>query len=139
MHQNLFIIVVFLQSGYLCEENLNENVHNFKNFINDKTSSLKRLIDEHNFNKEMVKSIGKDEDAVNSYEDITILDDDGQLKNLKFKSARLKIPVELNNLINHSDKVSDNESGQNSDKDYTQQSKFFDELGCKLLFLLYFL
>ncbi|CAH0716922.1 unnamed protein product, partial [Brenthis ino] len=77
----------------------------------------------------MVKSIGKDEDAVNSYEDITILDDDGQLKNLKFKSARLKIPLELNNLISHSDKVSDSESGQNSDKDYTQQSKFFDELG----------
>lgn len=136
MSLKILLVVIVLQSA-LSEDIINDNMYKSKDFLHDRNSALARLISEQKFSNEVVRNAGKDVDVVNSYEDITILDDDGQLKSLKFKSARLKLP-ELSNLISVSDldNLSDNDSDSgHSDKDVSvQQSKFFDELGCKYLF-----
>ncbi|XP_068622182.1 serine proteinase stubble-like [Battus philenor] len=106
---------------------------------------LLRLLDERKFNSDVLKSIGKESDVVNHYEDITILDSNGQLKNLKYKSANTpRVPVELqvfqsDKIVkNHSNKVTESdtqvESTLNGDHDVNfdsnrPKSKFFDEIG----------
>ncbi|XP_014364078.2 serine proteinase stubble isoform X4 [Papilio machaon] len=113
--------------------------------INDEGNpGLLRLLNEKKFNSELIKNVGKETDVVNHYEDITILDSDGHLKNLKYKSA--SVPVKLQrvlqsdeNIKKHSDKVTESDTqvestlkgdNQNINIDSSRyKSKFFDELG----------
>ncbi|XP_072937477.1 uncharacterized protein [Epargyreus clarus] len=117
-------------------ESINENLYDSKNIIHENgNSGLLRLIKESKFDKDIVKHIGLESDAVNNYEDITILDENGELKNLKYKSAY--IPVKLQQVKNGLTKVSDTNSGVGQSvlegdgykvETNTQKSKFFDEL-----------
>ncbi|XP_048002000.1 brain-specific serine protease 4-like isoform X3 [Leguminivora glycinivorella] len=118
-------------------DTVNENLYASKNFINPNGNNvISRLISESKFNSDIIKNIGKDTDSVNHYEDITILDENGQLKNLKFKSAnKIKIPSDD---FKTDIKVSDNQVENPvtlSEIDETKyelsghKSKFFDEIG----------
>lgn len=133
-----------------------------KNLVNVNSNVISRLLSESKFNAETVKSIGKVTDAVNHYEDITILDENGQLKNLKYKSANKKpsdINANYNGLIGdlghddnaHANIVSDDKHDQIevpvklSEIDEVKyelsghRSKFFDEIGCKYILIVYIL
>lgn len=82
-------------------------------------------------------------DNVNRFEDITILDDDGQIKNIKMKSVSngVKFPSD-NNSDNNSDQVTNQleqpvtntGSMEQSKEGNGQKSKFFDEIGRKYRF-----
>lgn len=151
MSSTKVIIVLHLLCTVICDtidnldvDALNQNLFDSKNILNDNVNYvLPKLLRESKFNSEMINNPGRNDDIVNNYEDITILDDDGQLKNLKYKSA--KIPTsQLQNLM-HSDvrltKVSDKvtqievpvtNSDKNELKVQNQKPKFFDELdACK--------
>lgn len=143
---NIFLLVILLNQLVKCDDEsevVNDNINEIKNFVNKNIKTgFKRLLNENKYNKDVLKTIGKEKDIVNSYEDITILDDDGQLKNLKYKSVKAKIPEQLHNLVSHSD-VGESEKdikGQaiNNVSTHantnTQKSKFFDEIGCKYTF-----
>ncbi|KAH9634720.1 hypothetical protein HF086_015593 [Spodoptera exigua] len=100
-----------------------------------------RILKENKFNSDVVNSVGTNSDVVNNYEDITILDDNGKLKNLKFKSAAPKQPLGLINSDLTLTKVNQIEvpvTEQYEDEvkfeAVGQKPKFFDELsslGCK--------
>ncbi|KAM3955972.1 serine proteinase stubble [Aphomia sociella] len=114
-------------------------MHETKNLILDKGAVLTKLLIESKYNSDVLKNIGEKSDFVNHYEDITILDDSGQLKKLKYKSAEQpKIPITLQNLgsdlhVPLSDEVTEvtvTNSDNNVLKDLSRhKSKFFDELG----------
>ncbi|CAH2084116.1 unnamed protein product [Euphydryas editha] len=136
---NILMVVILFNQSIKCEDEsevVNDNINEIKNFVNKNIKSgFTRLLNENKYNKEVLKNIGKEKDIVNSYEDITILDDDGQLKNLKYKSVKPKIPVQLHNLVSHSDVVSESEKDNEGQKinnvaTNMKKSKFFDELGC---------
>lgn len=142
---------------------VNSNLYDSKNLVHrdGSTEVLAKLLMESKFNSDMLKNFGKNSDTVNRYEDITILDKNGQLKNLKYKSAnRPKIAQNFKNMVqSQTEKVSDKVTGVNDkvtkvvdketssqvespvavniDKDESKldlaghKSKFFDELGCK--------
>lgn len=135
-------------SNVICDIDLdvvNKNLFDSINFVNKKTDVvLTKLLSENKFNSDIIKSVGKNSDVVNNYEDITIMDDNGHLKNLKFKSALPK--SQFDNLINSdvrltkvSDKVTqiDRPVTESYDEDEVkfeaggQKPKFFDELGRK--------
>lgn len=125
---------------------VNENLFDSKNLLNDKTNFvLPKLLRENKFNADIIKNPGKINEVVNHYEDITIMDDDGQLKTLKYKSANVP-KSQLLNLVNYdnrltkvSDKVTQIEvhvTDSDDDElkfDAGQKPKFFDELGCKFI------
>ncbi|CAB3241863.1 unnamed protein product [Arctia plantaginis] len=141
------IILLHLLSKVICDniDNLdidvyNENLFDSKNLLNDNVNYvLPKLLRESKFNSEIIKNPGPNDDTVNYYEDITILDDDGQLKNLKYKSADIA-KSQLQKFVNSdirltkvSDKVNQIEVPvTNSDKVelkvQSQKPKFFDEL-----------
>lgn len=154
----LLVLIYLLKKivPVLCENSedvVNENLFYSKNMIHDEGNpGLIRLLSENKFNLEILKNVGKESDVVNHYEDITILDSDGELKNLKYKSA--KIPVKQR--VIHSDeknkkqndKVMESDTqvestlkGDNNDNfdSSRHKSKFFDELGCKYMFMYHFL
>jgi hypothetical protein len=73
------------------------------------------------------------------YEDITIMDDDGQLKNLKIKSANKKSQsISDSNKVNHVEyPVTENSVKYHVNSEGGTKLKFFDELqqlGCKYLY-----
>nr|XP_026483795.1 serine proteinase stubble-like isoform X1 [Vanessa tameamea] len=130
----LVIVTILLKDNFVKpDENtdvINENLKENKNLANKNlNSALIRLLNDQKFDKNIIKTFGNDNDAVNSYEDITILDENGELKNLKYKSAKAKVPVELHNLINKSESDKDVNLGHNRDVPNTKKSKFFDEIG----------
>lgn len=152
----LFILILLLKKIAHCKcdnseesaEVANDNLFDSKNMIGHRgNAGLIRLLNEKKFDTDVIRGIGKEEDVVNHYEDITILDSSGQLKHLKYKSANVpKIPVKLrevvqsdNKVIKHSDIVTESntqvESTLNSENEEINssrhKSKFFDELGCK--------
>ncbi|KAJ8707091.1 hypothetical protein PYW08_011225 [Mythimna loreyi] len=123
---------------------VNKNLFDSKNFLNKKTDVvLTKLLNENKFNSDIISSVGKNSDVVNNFEDITIMDDNGHLKNLKFKSALPK--AQFDNLINSevsltkvSDKVSqiDRPVTESYEDEVEfeaggQKPKFLDELGRK--------
>ncbi|XP_052754182.1 serine proteinase stubble-like isoform X3 [Galleria mellonella] len=139
---SLLLIINVITCDYLDSDNdvVNNDLHQTKNLILDKGAVLTKLLSESKYNSDIVNSIGKETDVVNHYEDITVLDNDGQLKNLKYKSAnKPQTPVKLQNLIGDvhvtklSDKVTDNKVINNDRhelKDLSgHKSKFFDQLG----------
>ncbi|XP_013136655.1 PREDICTED: brain-specific serine protease 4-like isoform X1 [Papilio polytes] len=144
----LLVLIYLLKKivPVLCESSedvVNENLFYSKNMIHDEGNpGLIRLLNENKFNSEILKNVGKESDVVNHYEDITILDSDGELRNLKYKSA--KIPVkqrvihsdEKNKKQNYKVMESDTQvestlKGDNNDNfdSSRHKSKFFDELG----------
>lgn len=131
------------------EDAVNTNMYDSKNLMyRDGNSVLSKLLTESLFNSDIIKSVGKDSDTVNHYEDITILGDDGQLKNLKYKSAFMPKKENVQNLVTKvNNKVTQVTSDNQievpvtiDDKDNSKitlsahKSKFFDELGCKYYF-----
>lgn len=131
------------------EDAVNTNMYDSKNLMyRDGNSVLSKLLTESRFNSDIIKSVGKDSDTVNHYEDITILGDDGQLKNLKYKSAFTPKKENVQNLVTKvNNKVTQVTSDNQievpvtiDDKDNSKitlsahKSKFFDELGCKYYF-----
>ena len=144
----VFIVFIHLFCNVICDIDLdvvNKNLFDSKNFVNKKTDAvLTKLLSENKFNSDIIKNVGKNSDVVNNYEDITIMDDNGNLKNLKFKSALPK--SQFDNSINSdvlltkvSDKVTqiDRPVTESYDEDEVrfeaggQKPKFLDELGCK--------
>ncbi|XP_022817271.1 brain-specific serine protease 4 isoform X3 [Spodoptera litura] len=93
------VFLILLISDSICDIDLdvvNKNLYDSKNFLHKNTNAvLSRILEENKFNSDVVNSVGTNSDVVNNYEDITILDDNGKLKNLKFKSAAPKQPVDL--------------------------------------------
>lgn len=75
---------------------INDDLYINKNFVHNNNYALHRIL-----NEKSVKDILNDEnETVNNYEDITILDESGHLRNLKFKSAnKLNIPDKFKVLI----------------------------------------
>ncbi|PZC80493.1 hypothetical protein B5X24_HaOG200410 [Helicoverpa armigera] len=138
----LLLINIFSQT--ICDIDLdivNENLHVSKNVINKNNNVvIKKLLNENKFNSEIIKSVGKNSDVVNNYEDLTVMDDNGKLKNLKFKSA---IPVsDFENFINSDTSVTKFERVTQIEVPVTEKyddevsfeagalkPKFFDELG----------
>lgn len=143
------VFLMHLFSNFLCDIDLdvvNKDLFDSKNFVNKNTDAvLNKLLNEKKFNSEIIRSVGKDNDVVNNFEDITTMDDKGNLKNLKYKSVLPK--SELENLVNsdvipnkvsvvpqievpvteiYEDEVKFEAGGL--------KPKFFDELGCKYLF-----
>lgn len=147
-------------------DSLNLNMYDSKNIINKNGNIvIQKMLIESKFNSDIIKNFNKNKntDAVNHYEDITVLDKNGQLQNLKFKAVNVpKIPESLKNKVQYqlvtkvtnsrdklvtvpvkvNDKVtSDNqvEKPGTADKDIVQiqahglKSKFFEELGRKYL------
>ncbi|CAH2229303.1 jg17052 [Pararge aegeria aegeria] len=114
-------------------ETVNEDLFDLKNLIRDNVNfGYSRLLSDNKFDKQVIKNFGGDSDAVNSYEEITILDDKGELKNFKFKAAKPKIPVKNQNLVKNNDKVTDYSEkigDQNDISANKQKPKFFDEIG----------
>lgn len=146
------IFLLHLFGKIICDIDLdvvNKNLFDSKNFVNQKTDVvLTKLLSESKFNSDIIKSVGKNNDIVNNYEDITIMDDDGKIKNLKFKSA---LPQQQNMVISDvltkvSDKVTQievpvTESDDDDDVKFEAagpKPKFFDELGCKYLLQVYY-
>lgn len=154
------VLTVLLQSvvsqDYSDEETVNDNLYDTKNFVNVNSNAvLRKLFSESRFNTKIIKTIGNPNDVVNHYEDITVLDENGQLKNLKLKAA--KVPESLKNSVKNyvkvptmevasdSDSTKVNSNGDdsgNSDKLSDSEtkvevsgnkSKFFDEIGCKYI------
>ncbi|CAK1548813.1 unnamed protein product [Leptosia nina] len=128
---NLPILIIALLSVVKTKsEFVNENLYDSKNILSDSTIGLQRLINEKKFDENLVKSVGQNANVVNNYEEITVLDN-GELKNLKYKSAKPKLPGNF--------KVTNRDSVRSSVKgklDKTK-SKFFDEIGCKYCSLLF--
>lgn len=100
MYTLSFITVLLFLSMFVsskCKDesdSLNSNLFDSKNIINNNGNNvLQKLLIESKFSSDILKNFDKNKntDAVNNYEDITVLDKNGQLKNLKFKTA--KIPV----------------------------------------------
>nr|XP_049700492.1 serine protease filzig isoform X1 [Helicoverpa armigera] len=138
----LLLINVFSQ--IICDIDLdivNENLSDSKNVINKNNNVvIKKLLNENKFNSEIIKSVGKNSDVVNKYEDLTVMDDNGKLKNLKFKSA---VPVsDFENFINSDTSVTKFERVTQIEVPVTEKyddevsfeagalkPKFFDELG----------
>lgn len=85
--------------------NFNLNLYDSKNIINKNGNIvLQKMLTESKFNSDIIKNFDKNKntDAVNHYEDITVLDKNGQLKNLKFKAANIpKIPESLKNKVQY--------------------------------------
>ncbi|XP_059062589.1 brain-specific serine protease 4 isoform X1 [Achroia grisella] len=139
------ILLLLLNNLIRCEDIdsdndiVNTNVHETKNLLLDKGAVLTRLLSENKYKTDILKNIGKKADIVNHFEEITVLDDNGQLKNLKYKSAsKPQIPVTLQNLVSdvHVTKLSDKVTGDTDTNDKHElkdlsghKSKFFDELG----------
>ncbi|XP_026741968.1 brain-specific serine protease 4 isoform X2 [Trichoplusia ni] len=96
------VFLMHLFSNLLCDIDLdvvNKDLFDSKNFVNKKTDVvLNKLLNEKKFSSEIIRSVGKDNDVVNNFEDITIMDDKGNLKNLKYKSVLPK--SEFENLVN---------------------------------------
>lgn len=149
------LVILVILNSVLCdddaeEETVNDNLFKTKNLVDSKGSNtiLTKLLSESRFNKDTVRSLGKDNDVVNHYEDITILGDDGELKKLKFKSVVAPtIPEKLQsnlNIVTHSELDSDKltntvsadetkkgEEEKNKSEGGVYRSKFFDEMGSK--------
>lgn len=149
------LVILVILNSVLCdddaeEETVNDNLFKTKNLVDSKGSNtiLTKLLSESRFNKDTVRSLGKDNDVVNHYEDITILGDDGELKKLKFKSVVAPtIPEKLQsnlNIVTHSeldsdkltntvsaDKTKKGEEEKNKSEGGVYRSKFFDEMGSK--------
>ncbi|KAG7312656.1 hypothetical protein JYU34_000979 [Plutella xylostella] len=147
------LVILFILNSVLCddeaeEETVNDNLFKTKNLVDSKGSNtiLTKLLSESRFNKDTVRSLGKDNDVVNHYEDITILGDDGELKKLKFKSVVAPtVPEKLQsnlNIVTHSeldsdkltntvsaDKIKKGEEEKNKSEGGVYRSKFFDEMG----------
>lgn len=124
---------------------VNKNIHDSNNLIRGSGNNVvKRLISESEFNAEIIRNIGRNSDAVNNYEDITVLDDDGELKTLKYKSVPAKVPIGLQNVPYKSDEVLTGDKlnsltpvEDESNSNVALKSKFFDELGCKYIFYIH--
>lgn len=86
-------------------DSLNLNMYDSKNIIyKNGNSMLQKMLIDSKFNSDIIKNFDKNKntDAVNHYEDITVLDKTGQLKNLKFKAANVpKIPESLKNKVQY--------------------------------------
>ncbi|XP_061381252.1 serine proteinase stubble-like isoform X3 [Danaus plexippus] len=93
---------------------------NFSHIIKTKESASDRKSDlvgvNGDYNSDVLKAL-LERDAVDSHEDITIMDREGNIKNIKYKSA-FKSP-QIQSLKNNRD---DTKIG-------SQKSKFFDEIG----------
>lgn len=146
----ILLHILNVKSDDELEETVNTNMYDSKNLIyRDGNSVLSKLLTESRFNSDIIKNVGKDSDTVNHYEDITILGEDGQLKNLKFKSAFTPKQQNVVNLVSKVSEVtkvnkvtSDSQlelpvtTVGNDDSNINlsaHKSKFFDELGCKYL------
>uniref|UniRef100_A0A2A4JXT5 Peptidase S1 domain-containing protein n=1 Tax=Heliothis virescens TaxID=7102 RepID=A0A2A4JXT5_HELVI len=85
------LLLINLIHKTICDIDLdivNENLYDSKNVINENSNVvIKKLLNENKFSSDIIKSVGKNSDVVNNYEDLTIMDNNGKLKNLKFKSA----------------------------------------------------
>lgn len=102
-----FFLSAFAKSNCQDDDNdsLNLNLFDSKNIINNNGNFvLQKMLTESKFNSDIIKNFDKNKntDAVNHYEDITVLDRNGHLKNLKFKAASVpKIPESLKNKVQY--------------------------------------
>lgn len=96
-------------------------------------SAILRFINERRFDENLVKNVEKNTGVVNNYEEITVLED-GELRNLKFKTARPMVPVKL--IVRNESDVTESEMTKKHEKLDKTKSKFFEELGRKYLLLL---
>lgn len=99
-----FFLYVFVKASCQDDESdsLNSNLFDSKNIISKNGNIvLQKLLIESKFNTDIIKNFDKNKntDAVNHYEDITILDKNGQLKNLKYKTAH--VPDSLRNKVQY--------------------------------------
>ncbi|XP_053621539.1 brain-specific serine protease 4-like isoform X3 [Plodia interpunctella] len=139
---NFHMLLLILFRNVKCddldsESDVVNNLHDSKNLISDNGVVFSKFLSNSKYNSDVIKNIGSDNDAVNHYEDITILDNDGQLKNLKYKSvSNINVPVKLKNAVgdNLVTKLSDKVISEDSMDELKfhlngQKSKFFEELG----------
>lgn len=134
-------LIILLKNPIKCDDydtdsDVINNLHDSKNLVFDNGVVLSKILSESKYNSDVIKNIGKDTDVVNHFEDITVLDDDGQLKNLKYKSANMvKIPDTFSDVAKLSDKnsdvKSDNELGQSGQKSIGLLTGTLEDLGCK--------
>lgn len=100
-----FFLSAFAKSQDDDNDSLNFNLFDSKNIINKNGNIvLRKMLSESKFNTDIIKNFDKNKmtDAVNHYEDITVLDKNGQLKNLKFKAADVpKIPESLKTKVQY--------------------------------------
>lgn len=86
-------------------DSLNLNMYDSKNILNKNGNVvLSKMLIESKFNSDIIKNFDKNinTDAVNHYDDITVLDKNGHLKNLKFKTANIpKVPESLKNKVQY--------------------------------------
>lgn len=102
-----FFLSAFAKSN--CQDDYNDsfnfNLYDSKNIINNNGNIvLHKMLTESKFNSDIIKNFDKNKntDTVNHYEDITVLDKNGQLKNLKFRAANApKIPESLKNKLEY--------------------------------------
>lgn len=107
-----------------------------KDLVNEDSKTLSELLIKSKHKENIITDLEKIGNEVNRYEDITVLDDDGHIKTLKYKSVNHKTPVDIQNLVD-SDlvmKLSKVNDKKNDEKDVTaMKSKFFDDIGRKYL------
>ncbi|KAJ0170215.1 hypothetical protein K1T71_014143 [Dendrolimus kikuchii] len=136
------ILVTVIQIQYSvinCDKNNDKLIKHkrvSKDLITVDNKALSELLIKTKHNDKIITDLNQNNAIVNHYEDITILDDDGQIKKLKYKSVNPKIPVELQNVVD-SDlvmKLSNKVNVKKGDEqDVTaMKSKFFDDVGHNL-------
>nr|XP_037873065.1 prostasin isoform X2 [Bombyx mori] len=117
-HKIIIVLSIFDGSLVLCD-NRSGNLLETKNVSREKNL----LSIEEEYNSDVLKDIGKDTDAVNRYEDITVLRN-GQLVNLKHKTA-VKMPFGSQDLIDNGNSAVTNDR---LNSNLPVKSKFFDEI-----------
>ncbi|XP_022118167.2 serine proteinase stubble-like isoform X3 [Pieris rapae] len=122
----VFKILLIIKIITVTAESDSNNVHISKDILSETNSALLRLINERRFDENLIKNVEKNTGTVNNYEEITVLED-GELKSLKYKTARPMIPVKL--IVRNESDVTDSEMAKKHNKLDKTKSKFFEELG----------